>query len=49
MAEPMQDDDGGEGLNSLISATLPGTGTYRIIASALSDGAGAYSLSVSPQ
>ena len=49
MAEPMQDDDGGDDLNSLISATLPGTGTYRIIASSLSDGTGAYSLSVSPR
>ena len=49
MVEPMQDDDGGGGLNSLISTTLPGTGSYRIIASSLSDGTGAYSLSVSPQ
>jgi hypothetical protein len=49
MAEPMQDDDGGDGLNSLISTTLPGSGTYRVIASSLSEGAGAYSLSVRPQ
>ena len=49
MVEPMQDDDGGGGLNSLISTTLPGTGTYRVIASSLSDGTGEYSLSVSPQ
>jgi hypothetical protein len=49
LAEPIQDDDGGDDLNSLISTTLPGTGTYRIIASSLSSGTGAYSLSVSPR
>ena len=41
MNEPLADDDGGDGSNSQISTTLPGTGTFRIIASSYSDGAGA--------
>ncbi len=49
LAEPLADDDGGDGLNSQISTVLPGTGTYRIIASSLSDGTGPYTLRVSRQ
>jgi serine protease Do len=49
IGEPLTDDDGGGGTNSQISTTLPGSGTFRIIASSYSSGTGAYSLSVRPQ
>jgi hypothetical protein len=49
LAEPLSDDDGGDGLNSQISTVLSGTGTYRIIASSLSDGTGPYTLRVTRQ
>jgi hypothetical protein len=46
------DDDGGEGVNARLVATLPETGTYLLVASALSAdsarGAGAYTLSRGP-
>ncbi|MBM4184209.1 MAG: hypothetical protein FJ207_08265 [Gemmatimonadetes bacterium] len=46
LPEPLEDDDGGDSLNSQIETTLPGTGTYRIVASSLSEGTGAYTLRV---
>jgi serine protease Do len=46
LPEPLEDDDGGDSLNSRIETVLPGTGTYRVIASSLSDGAGSYTLRV---
>jgi hypothetical protein len=49
IAEPIEDDDGGGGTNSQIETTLPGTGTFRVIASSFSSGTGAYTLSVRPQ
>ncbi len=49
IGEPMSDDDGGGDTNSLIEATLPGTGTFRVIASAYSSGTGPYTLSVRPR
>lgn len=46
------DDDGGEGVNARLVATLPESGTYLVVASALSAdsarGAGAYTLSRGP-
>ena len=45
LPEPLSDDDGGEGLNSQLTVTLPESGTYRIIVSSLSDGAGRFTLS----
>lgn len=46
------DDDGGEGVNARLVATLPETGTYLLVASALSAdsarGAGAYTLARGP-
>lgn len=47
--EPIGDDDGGGGTNSQIETTLPGTGTYRVIASSFSSGTGPYTLTVRPQ
>jgi hypothetical protein len=47
--EPIGDDDGGGGTNSRIETTLPGTGTFRVIASSFSSGTGAYTLTVGPQ
>lgn len=38
LSEPLTDDDGAGGLNSRIRVSLPETGTYRIIASALDSG-----------
>ncbi len=49
LAEPLEDDDGGDGLNSRIETTLPASGTYRIVASSLSSGTGAYTLRVRRQ
>jgi hypothetical protein len=49
IVEPLSDDDGGDGLNSRITTTLPGTGSYRIIVSSLSDGSGVFTLSVRPE
>jgi hypothetical protein len=46
LPEPLSDDDGGDGLDSRISVTLPESGTYRVIVSSLSDGTGAFTLSV---
>jgi hypothetical protein len=47
MLNPRTDDDGGEGLDSRLTVTLPEDGTYRIVASALSlTGSGDYSLRV---
>ena len=46
LAEPLSDDDGGEGLNSQLTVTLPQSGTYRLVVSSLSDGTGAFTLSV---
>jgi hypothetical protein len=46
IAEPLSDDDGGDGLNSRIETALPQTGSYRIITSSLSDGSGVFTLSV---
>jgi hypothetical protein len=49
LTEPLSNDDGGDGTNSQLTMTLPGTGTYRIIASAYgSDDSGDFTLSVSP-
>ncbi|HVG29517.1 MAG TPA: pre-peptidase C-terminal domain-containing protein [Pyrinomonadaceae bacterium] len=43
----IQDDDGGGGTDSLISVTLPSTGTYTILATSFVSGAtGSYSLSL---
>lgn len=45
LAEPLSDDDGGDGTNSQLSVTFPQAGTYRIIASAYgSNSTGSYSL-----
>jgi hypothetical protein len=44
LLEPLADDDGGEGLNSQLTATLPESGTYRVIVSSLSDGSGPFTL-----
>jgi len=49
LMEPLSDDDGGDQLNSRIRATLPESGTYRIIVSSLSDGSGSFTLTVAPQ
>jgi hypothetical protein len=49
IVEPLEDDDGGEGLHSRIETTLSGSGTYRVIASSLSQAEGTYSLRVTPQ
>ena len=46
LLEPLSDDDGGEGLSSQLTVTLPDSGTYRIIVSSLSDGTGPFTLSV---
>ena len=47
MLSPRTDDDGGDGLDSRLTVTLPEDGTYRVIASALSlSGPGDYSLLV---
>lgn len=46
LLEPLSDDDGGEGLNSQLTVTLPESGTYRVIVSSLSDGSGPFTLSV---
>ena len=46
LLEPLFDDDGGDDLNSQITVTIPESGTYRIIVSALSDGTGPFTLSV---
>ena len=40
------DDDGGSGLNSLLTATLPSSGTYRIIARGLGGRLGSYTITV---
>jgi len=47
--EPLSDDDGGDGLDSRLTVTLPESGTYRVIVSSLSDGTGAFTLSVARQ
>ena len=47
--EPMEDDDGGEGLDSRIEVMLSGSGTFRVIASSLSEASGTYTLRVTPQ
>jgi hypothetical protein len=47
--EPLQDDDGGDGLNSRLETVLPGSGTYRIVASSLSEATGPYTLRVTRQ
>jgi len=49
LPEPLSDDDSGGDLDSRLTLSLPETGEYRIIASSLSGGTGAYSLSVGPQ
>lgn len=43
------DDDGGEGLNSLLRYLVPKTGTYTIAVSGYGDSAGAYTLMVAEQ
>ena len=49
LMEPLSDDDGGGDLHSRITLTLPDSGTYRIIASALAAGStGEFQLSVRP-
>ena len=47
-AEVARDDDGGEGLNSLLRVTLPESGTYTIAASAYGSSEGQFSLRVAP-
>lgn len=42
----LTDDDGGEGLNSRLCFSFPETGTYRIVASALGQRTGPFTLSV---
>jgi hypothetical protein len=50
LSQPLSDDDGGGELHARITATLPASGTYRIIASALGSGvSGSYTLSVQPR
>jgi hypothetical protein len=49
MVEPLGDDDGGDGLDSRLETTLRGSGTYRIVASSLSEAEGAYTLRVTRQ
>jgi len=49
LIEPLEDDDGGEGLHSRIETTLSGSGTFRVIASSLSETEGSYTLRVRPQ
>ncbi len=49
LVEPLSDDDGGDGLDSRLTITLGESGVYRIIVSSLSDGTGAFTLSVSRQ
>jgi hypothetical protein len=46
LPEPLSDDDGGDGLDSQITVTLPESGTYRVIVSSLSDGSGPFTLAV---
>lgn len=42
--EELSDDDGGEGVNSRLCIELPGTGTYRVVASSFGGDVGAYRL-----
>jgi serine protease Do len=47
ITDPRTDDDGGEGLNSRLTVTLPEDGSYRVVVSCLSpSGTGEYSLRV---
>ncbi|MFC3096749.1 PPC domain-containing protein [Alteraurantiacibacter palmitatis] len=46
--EVARDDDGGEGLNSLLRVRLPESGTYTIAASAYNSSEGQFSLRVAP-
>ncbi len=47
--EPLiSNDDGGEGLNSLLRFVLPEDGTYTILAEPFGDSSGAYALNVAP-
>lgn len=47
MTEPLSDDDGAGDLNSRIELRFPGSGTYRVVATGLGEGAtGAYTLRV---
>jgi hypothetical protein len=43
------DDDGGEGLNSLLTFELPATGEYTIVATSFGGGSGAYLLTLTEQ
>ena len=45
----MSDDDGGEGLNSLLRYTFPKTGTYTIAAGGYGESTGSYTLRVAEQ
>jgi hypothetical protein len=46
LGEGLRDDDGGDGLNSRLCVSLDEDGEYRIVASSLSGGTGAYTLEV---
>jgi len=47
ISDPMSDDDGGDGTNSVLTVTFPEAGTYRIVASSYgSDGTGSFTLTV---
>lgn len=45
-AEPLTNDDGGEGLNSRLDVTFPQDGVYRVVASSLGGSTGSYTLLV---
>jgi hypothetical protein len=48
--EPMADDDGADGTNSMITVTFPENGSYRILVSSFgSDSSGAFTLRVTPR
>lgn len=42
----VRDDDGGEGTDAALTATLPSSGTYHIVVRAIGDGVGAYTLTI---
>jgi hypothetical protein len=46
LAEPLFDDDGGDGLNSRLSVSFPDDGVYNVIASSLGGELGAFTLQV---
>ncbi len=46
LAEPLSNDDGGEGLNSRLDVSFPADGLYRVVASSLGGATGVFTLSL---